>query len=258
VIRQKFVDDKSRELFAEQQQKLSDIGFENPDSLDAAADELKLSVQKTDYITTAQLPSAIKAPAVSEQAFSEKLRDENINSEVISVSDSVSVMLHIADYKPKAVKPLAEVKTAVVAELQSAKAAEKAHEQAVALLDKIKSNQAFDELVTQLHATVTEKKGLTRFGSDIPAQLSQAVFKLAKPQDKQISADVYTDDKGDVSVLILTKVAAGDNAKSAQLQQGLPQQLLKLRQEQTYAALIEQLRQEASIKYAPVSKQSVE
>jgi peptidyl-prolyl cis-trans isomerase D len=156
------------------------------------------------------------------------------------------------------VKPLADVKAAVVTKLQSEKAAEKAHEQAVVLLDKVKSNQNFDELVTQLHATVTEKKSLTRFGTDIPSQLSQAVFKLAKPQDKAVSADINTDDKGNASVLILTAVTTGDDAKNAQLQKGLSQQLIKLRQEQTYAALIEQLRQEASIKYTPVSKQSAE
>jgi peptidyl-prolyl cis-trans isomerase D len=258
VIRQKFIDDKSREIFAEKQQKLSDIGFENPDSLDVVSDELKLPVQKTDFITSAQLPAVINVPAVSEQAFAEKLRDENINSEVISVSDTVSVMIHIADYKPKVVKPLADVKAAVVMKLQSEKATEKAHEQAVVLLDKVKSNQNFDELVTQLHATVTEKKSLTRFGTDIPSQLSQAVFKLAKPQDKAVSADINTDDKGNASVLILTAVTTGDDAKNTQLQQGLSQQLIKLRQEQTYAALIEQLRQEASIKYTPVSKQSAE
>lgn len=258
VIRQKFIDEKSRELFAEQQQKLSDLGFENPDSLDPVAEGLKLPLQKTDFITAEQLPADIKISAVTTQAFAEKLRDENTNSEVITVSDSAVMMLHVVDYKPGAVKPLADVKALVIANLQSVKAAEKAREEATALLAKVKANQPVDDLISKLNAKVEEKKGLTRFAADIPAQLSQAVFKLAKPADKVISADLFADEQGNQSVLVLQNVIATSEAKDAQLQQGLSQQLMKLRQEQLYGALIEQLRQKADITYAPVSNQAVE
>ncbi|WP_316678392.1 SurA N-terminal domain-containing protein [uncultured Tolumonas sp.] len=258
VIRQKFIDDKSRELYAEQQQKLSDLGFENPDSLDSVAETLKLPLQKTDFITSKQLPAAINVPAVVTQAFAEKLRDENTNSEVITVSDSAVVMLHVVDYKPSAVKPLADVKALVMAKLQAVKAADKAREAAVTLLEKVKANQPVDDLVAKLNAKVEEKAGLTRFAGNVPAQFSQAVFKLAKPADKAISADLYADEQGNQSVLVLQKITAAPEAKDAQLKQGLAQQLVKLRQEQLYGALIELLRQKASIKYAPVSKQAVE
>ena len=258
VVRQKLIDDKSRELFAEQQQKLSDLGFENPDSLDAVAEGLKLPLQKTDFITTKQLPADINVPAVAAQAFAEKLRDENANSEVITVSDSAVVMLHVVDYKPSEVKPLADVKELVITKLQSEKAADKAREEAAALLAKVKSNQSVDDLITQLNAKVVEKKGLNRFAADIPPQLSQAVFKLAKPADNVVSADLYADEQGNQSVLILQKVTAASETKDSQLQEGLSQQLMKLRQEQLYGALIEQLRLKADIKYAPVSDQVVE
>lgn len=258
VVRQKLVDDKSRELFAEQQQKLSDLGFENPDSLDAVAEGLKLPLQKTDFITAKQLPADINVPAVVAQAFAEKLRDENANSEVITVSDSAVVMLHVVDYKPSEVKPLADVKELVITKLQSEKAADKAREEAAALLAKVKSNQSVDDLITKLNAKVVEKKGLNRFAADIPPQLSQAVFKLAKPADNVVSADLYADEQGNQSVLILQKVTAASETKDSQLQEGLSQQLMKLRQEQLYGALIEQLRLKADIKYAPVSAQVVE
>ncbi|WP_320152501.1 SurA N-terminal domain-containing protein [uncultured Tolumonas sp.] len=258
VIRQKFVDEKSRELYAEQQQKLSDLGFENPDSLDSVAETLKLPLQKTDFITSKQLPAAINVPAVVTQAFAEKLRDENTNSEVITVSDSAVMMLHVVDYKPSAVKPLADVKALVIAKLQSVKAAEKARDAALTLLEKVKAGQPVDDLVAKLNAKVEEKVGLTRFAGNSPAQLSQAVFKLAKPADKTISADLYADEQGNQSVLILQKITAAPESKDTQLQQGLSQQLVKLRQEQLYGALIELLRQKASIKYAPVSTQAAE
>jgi peptidyl-prolyl cis-trans isomerase D len=258
IVQQKLIDDKSRELFAEQQQKLSDLGFENPDSLDSVADGLKLSLQKTDFVTAKTLPAEINVPAVVTQAFAEKLRDENTNSEVITVSDSAVVMLHVVDYKPSEVKPLTAVKEVVVAKLQSQKAADKAREETAALLAKVKGKQSIDDVLAKLNAKVADKKGLSRFAADVPPQLSQAVFKLAKPVDNTVSAGLYADEQGNQSVLILQKVIEASNPKDAQLQEGLSQQLIKLRQEQLYGALIEQLRLKANIKYAPVSNQVAE
>lgn len=258
VVRQKFADEKAKELFAEQQQKLSDIGFENPDSLDVVSESLKLPLQKTDFITAQQLPAAINVTAVKEQAFAENLRDENTNSEVISVSDTVAVMLHVIDYKPASVKPLAEVKDQVVAKLEASKAAEKARAEALALLEKVKAGQTIDEQLTKLNAKVEEKKGMTRFGSDVPASLAQVVFRLAKPADKLVSADLHSDELGNQSVLVLEKVNAAPESADSPLQQGLSQQVIKLKQEETYGALIEQLRQNADIKYAAATKESTD
>lgn len=258
VVRQKYSDEKSKELFADQQQKLSDIGFENPDSLDAVVENLKLTLQKTDFITAQQLPAAINVPAIREQAFAENLRDENTNSEVIAVSDTAAVMLHVIDYKPASAKPLTEVKDQVVAKLKATKAAEKARAEAVALLEKVKAGQAIDEQLTKLNAKVEEKKGMARFGTDIPASLAQVVFRLAKPADKMVSAGLYSDELGNQSVLVLEKVISAPESADSPLQQGLSQQVIKLKQEETYGALIEQLRQKADIKYAAETKESTD
>lgn len=258
VVRQKLIEDKTRELFVEQQQKLSDLGFENPDSLDAVADGLKLPLQKTDFISSGQLPKDINLPAVATQAFTEKLRDENTNSEVITLSDSAVAMLHVVDYKPSQVKPLADVKEQVIVKLQSEKAADKAKEEATVLLSKVKAKQAITDAIAKLNAKVVEKKALSRFAADTSPQLSQAIFKLAKPADNTVSADLYADEQGNQSILILEKVSNAPEVKNNQLKDGLSQQLMKLKQEQQYASLIEQLRLKAEIKYAPVSTQSVE
>lgn len=258
VVRQKYSDEKSKELFADQQQKLSDIGFENPDSLDAVVENLKLTLQKTDFITAQQLPAAINVPAIREQAFAENLRDENTNSEVIAVSDTAAVMLHVIDYKPASAKPLTEVKDQVVAKLKATKAAEKARAEAVALLEKVKAGQAIDEQLTKLNAKVEEKKGMARFGTDIPASLAQVVFRLAKPADKMVSAGLYSDELGNQSVLVLEKVISAPESADSPLQQSLSQQVIKLKQEETYGALIEQLRQKADIKYAAETKESTD
>lgn len=125
------------------------------------------------------------------------------------------------DYKPSSVKPLAEVKKEqVVAKLQIGEAAEKAHAEALAIQNKVSMGQSVDDLVAKLNAKVEEKKAVSRFGGDIPASLAQAVFKLAKPVDKAVSAGFYADDQGNQSVLILEKVYTTEDTKESQLKQG--------------------------------------
>ncbi len=140
----------------------------------------------------------------------------------------------------------------------AAKAAEKARAEAVALLEKVKAGQAIDEQLTKLNAKVEEKKGMARFGTDIPASLAQVVFRLAKPADKMVSAGLYSDELGNQSVLVLEKVISAPESADSPLQQGLSQQVIKLKQEETYGALIEQLRQKADIKYAAETKESTD
>jgi peptidyl-prolyl cis-trans isomerase D len=84
------------------------------------------------------------------------------------------------------------------------------------------------------------------------------VFKLAKPADKVVSAGLYADEEGNQSVLVLEKVISAPETADAPLQQGLSEQLVKLKQEETYGALIEELRQKAKIKYAAVTPESAD
>lgn len=125
TVRQKFVAEKAHDAFLDKQQKLADTGFENPDSLDVVADTLKLKIQSTNLVSAADLPAEINVPAVTQAAFAQKLRDENTNSEVITIDDNKVVMLHVVDYQPSAVKPLADVTAEVKAKLLTEKAKRK-------------------------------------------------------------------------------------------------------------------------------------
>ena len=80
--------EKAQEQFLDLQQRLADLSFENPDSLDPVAESLQLPLKSTDFITADSKQAPFDDPKVQAQAFSETLRQENTNSEVISLSDS--------------------------------------------------------------------------------------------------------------------------------------------------------------------------
>ncbi|MGL4716798.1 MAG: peptidylprolyl isomerase, partial [Aeromonas sp.] len=116
--------DKAKELYFAEQQKMADNSFENPDSLDLTADAMGMKVQSSDYFSQANAPAPLNDPKVLSVAFSEQLRDDNTNSDVIELADGKALVLHITGHRPQAVKPLAEVKEQVIAAIKHDKASE--------------------------------------------------------------------------------------------------------------------------------------
>lgn len=253
-VKEKYLTEKAHELFLDQQQQMSDIGFENPDSLDQVAETLKLKVNSTDFIASGDFPADMNVPAITQAAFSEKLRDQNTNSEVLTVSDDKAVMLHVIDFKHAAVKPFEEVAQAAKAKLLVERETEQAKVAAESLLDKVKSATDFSADMKSLNAKEETKTQVSRFGGQIDPDMAKVIFAMPKVLDKSVSATVYSHANGDASVLVLQKVGQ-DTAPNDQLISGLSQQLTKLNQDAAYRALLAELKQKATIKYGLDNKQ---
>ena len=256
-VKQKLVQEKAHEQFADLQQKMSDTGFENPDSLDSVAEAIQTKVQTTDFISAEQLPDAINVPAVKTAAFQQKLRDENTNSEVLTISDSSVAMLHVLDYKPAAEKPFAEVKDQVTKLYLAEKSADVASESAAKLMTALKEHQDVSALLSQYQVKKETKSAVKRFDSSISSKLNDAVFELPKSNelDKNISASVVVDGQ-DAVVAVLNKVGLAD-AKSAIPADALAAQASQVAQQQTYQAVLGQLKEKATIKYLLKDDKSV-
>ena len=76
-------------------------------------------------------------------------------------------------------KPLAEVKERWLWLNCNQKKQQKKQEEATALLEKVKSNQSFDDLITKLNAKVTEK-GLNRFAADVPTSIISSCIQTGE------------------------------------------------------------------------------
>lgn len=246
TVKQKLVKDKAREMFADLQQKMSDTGFENPDALDTVAEAIHSKIKTTDFIASNQLPEEINAPAVKTAAFQQKLRDENTNSEVLSVSDSSVVMLHVADYKPAAVKPFDEVKAQVTQLYSAEQASQIASSNAEKLLNALQAKQDIQGLMQQFNIKKESKAAVKRFDSTLSPKLNDAVFELPKT-GKDLSASIINDGN-DAVVLVLNHVGNAD-AKNAIPADALAGQALQVKQQQVYQSVLGQLKEKATIKY---------
>ncbi|WP_324036743.1 peptidylprolyl isomerase [Aeromonas caviae] len=239
--------EKAKEQFFAEQQKMADSSFENPDSLDLTAEAMGLQVQSTGYFSQADAPAPLNDPKVLSVAFSEQLRDDNTNSDVIELADGKALVLHIMGHQPKAAKPLAEVKEQVITVIKHDKASEVARGKAQGLLDKLKAGENVQADLTALGLKVDTHTGVSRFAQEMDQNLVTQAFRMPHPTDGKPSVELVTEAIGDRVVVALDKVnVIKEPSQMVSLLQG---QLGQGKAQADYKSLIDELRKAAKIEY---------
>ena len=239
--------EKAKEQFFAEQQKMADSSFENPDSLDLTAETMGLKVVSSDYFSQADAPAPLSDPKVLSVAFSEQLRDDNTNSDVIELGDGKALVLHIMGHQPKAAKPLAEVKEQVITAIKHDKASEVARGKAQGLLDKLKAGENVQADLTALGLKVDTHTGVSRFAQEMDQNLVTQVFRMPHPTDGKPSVELVTEANGDRVVVALDKVnVIKEPSQMVSLLQG---QLGQGKAQADYKSLIDELRKAAKIEY---------
>ncbi|MGS3151949.1 peptidylprolyl isomerase [Aeromonas sanarellii] len=239
--------DKAKEQFFAEQQKMADSSFENPDSLDLTAETMGLKVVSSDYFSQADAPAPLSDPKVLSVAFSEQLRDDNTNSDVIELGDGKALVLHIMGHQPKAAKPLAEVKEQVIAAIKHDKASEVARGKAQGLLDKLRAGESIEADLAALGLKVETHKGVARFAQEMDQNLVAQAFRMPHPKDGKPSVELVTEANGDRVVVALDRVnLIKEPSQMVSLLQG---QLSQGKAQADYKSLIDELRKAAKIEY---------
>ncbi len=247
--------DKSHELFLDKQQQLADLSFENPDSLDLVAEKMGLKIVNSDFFAASTAVAPLNDPKVKQQAFSEDLREQNTNSEVINISDDQALVLHVTEFKHAAVRPLADVKADVTSAVKLEKAQGQVREQAIALLAKLNKGESIEAELKAVTGKQESRTGVTRMSSELDATLVQALFRMAKPEAGKSVAELVPQMDGDQVILVLNKVTQQE--KPSAMKPMLENQLAQGRSGAVYQALLNQARADAKISYNKLSEQSM-
>ena len=217
VIR-RYVKQLSQEVFLDKRQIVSDISFENPDSLDLAAKEANASdkehpsetvkVQVHDYIASdaKDLPFPFSEKAVMDKIFDPELRETGVNSDVIELGQNAFVVVHIEDYVAKTPKKLEEVKDVIKADISDEAAKSKIDEYVNGLLASLSNGESIENEVASGKITIDSPRTISRLENKVDEEVSKNVFELAHAEKGNINFGRYTGKNGDVYVLILDSV----------------------------------------------------
>ncbi|MFP2769997.1 SurA N-terminal domain-containing protein [Oceanisphaera sp. KMM 10153] len=244
TIAERLAQEQAANAFYEQEQRLAELAFEFPDSLDMAAQELGLSTISTDYFSAEDAPAALNDPRVLTQAFSADLREQGMNSELIELGSNKALVIHVTDYRPAAVRDFDEVREQA-RELTLATRARELTEQAAVELQQAWAAGEQQAWLAQHELAVTELKGVTRESEQDPAVLD-ALFAMPAPQDEP-SLHGLALAGGDQVVLKLNAVNTPEAPSEllAQIRQGQS----GLQGQREYLSLIGALKASAKIEY---------
>ncbi|HVV96252.1 MAG TPA: SurA N-terminal domain-containing protein [Rhodanobacteraceae bacterium] len=162
--------------------RLTDLTYQDPSSLDTAAKELGLTVQKTDLFPRTGGTAGIAAnPAVVKAAFSDTVLVQNNNSDPIDIGPNHIVVVRVAEHKASTPKPLDEVKDEVRKRIVAERLQKKAKERADSLFADLGKGQTLDQVAAANGLKVEEQKDFTRDALSVDSALVKAAFAMPKP-----------------------------------------------------------------------------
>ena len=199
-------------LLLERAELLTDLTYEHPETLEVAAEELKLTIQKTELFNRAKGEGIARFPVVRQAAFGEDVLNENINSEIIELSPTEYLVLRKFDFKESTPKPLDEVKPEIESLLNNTESKRLAREKGAALLEEIKKGKWSDIIGREkLKATAYTVSLANKTGVVNPRVMSR-VFELSMDSEGAV-ADGLQDAAGTYYLFNLNKIEQTDIAE---------------------------------------------
>lgn len=177
--------------------------FEQPGSLEPAAEATGLEIRHTDWFTREGASEGLAAePQVLQAAFGEEVRSGR-NSDLIDLPDGRVVVIRIEEQQPASPRSLEEVADEIRLRMvwEEARArAEAAGEQA---LQRLHEGAEFVAAVAGVPGVSTEQRWVTRDTGDIAAPVLQRVFTMPRPGEQTADFAGVVVDGGDYAVFAL-------------------------------------------------------
>lgn len=201
--------------FQELSEKLEQTAFESPNSLDAAAKAVGLSVQITDWFTrTAGTGIADKAP-VRDAAFAQEVLQAGENSKPVAIGPSHVVVVRKQEYEAAKQRPLEDVTEAIRQELKAEAGRDRAAKEAAAALAALASGRPLEQVVTEKKAELKTPGLVKRDATGIDAKILETLFRMPRPEAGKAGREQVKLANGNVAVLVTTAVQDADWAAAA-------------------------------------------
>jgi len=176
-----YVETERERVYNEKSGRLVDLVYQDPSSLQAAAEDAGVEVARTGLFSRAGGAEGLAAnPAVVKAAFSDAVMIEGNNSEAIDLGPNHIAFVRVAERKPAEAKPLAEVTGQIKERIVAERLAGAAKSRADALFARLEKGESLVDLAKELGTEVSEQKGIGRNAVNLDAALVQAVFAMPR------------------------------------------------------------------------------
>ena len=247
LIKEYFSQERS-DLFYEKSDLLANLVFEQPDSLQEAADVLSLEMKTSDWLTRDGGPGIGENALVIRAAFQEDVLENGNNSEPLEVEDDYLVVIRVLDHETAEQRPLETVWGEVAARVHDETARELASTEGGQLLQELKSGSTIDAIASAQGLEPEDSGLVNRRAGEPERALIDAAFLLPAPVEGQSSTTGLALQGGDYVLLSLDEIKDGDlSGLSEDERKRAAQELGRIQGTSEVAAVVAELKNRASI-----------
>ncbi|MDJ0880986.1 MAG: SurA N-terminal domain-containing protein [Gammaproteobacteria bacterium] len=234
-------------------ENLANLGYEQPDSLLPAAEQLGLTINTSDWFSRNQGSGIAEDNKIRQVAFSDDVLNQNRNSETLELEDNRIVIMHLNSHKPAERKPLELVREEIATSLKNKEGRAQAMEKGKNLLKAIQQQgKSLDNIAEETGIAVVEVGYIQRTSSALDRDVLNAAFTMAKP-DGQAVFEGLSETDGDYTLIELSDVkveVASEKSEGEESFKVLNDALANFE----YQALIRSLTAKADISRTPVAE----
>jgi peptidyl-prolyl cis-trans isomerase D len=244
---------QAMKIYGDLVDELDERALESIDGLAGVAEALKLPLNKVEKFTRSGGGALGNNPSLVEAVFSLEVLEDGENTSVIELSEGRAVVAHVDKYSPSALKPLDEVREAVIAELRNSDAIARAANLGNEMISKLESGADSEALAMAEGLSWQRMKNLRRADPDMAPDFAAAVFQAPKPvSDAQPSYRGIMLASGDFAVYRVSAVKPGSpSAYSREDRDARERQLAGRLGGGQATAVVEALVAEAKISISP-------
>lgn len=242
-----YEEENAARAFLEQADRLVDIIYEDPTTLESAALVMDLTVQATGPFSRAGGEGVAASPEVAAAAFSDLVLLQGSVSDPIYLDENRLVMIKLKEHLPVALKPVEEVRDEIIATLADNLARENARAEAEKLFESLQAGESvLETLATESGYEYARHEAITRNTSTPDAMLVEEIFRLPAPAEGELIEKVLPTSTG-FALVQLDSVVQGELESEGMFAQQYGRVISNSVASLESAALMRQLRAAAKI-----------
>ena len=198
-------------IFIAKADELSNLVFESPD-LTAPATSMGLDLLRSELFGRSGGTGISAEAGVINAAFSAEVLEDRLNSELIQVNASRSVVIRVVDHQLPLVQELAAVRSEIEVMLQLKKMKEQVRASGESLVNSLKAGDNIDGLLQAQNTTWSQLDAVERSSPNLNPEISNYVFSMPRPLTGTTDISGLQLADGSYLVIELQSVVAGSAA----------------------------------------------
>jgi peptidyl-prolyl cis-trans isomerase D len=243
--------EQSEQLFFERMERLANLAFEHPGSLEPAAEALGLRPVHTGLggRTDEGVHSLLASDSVWQAALVPEVLEQGVNSELVELDSSRVAVVRVLEHVAESRQAFEAVREQVVAAVRAERAAEGAREAGERMLEALRGGEDRVMAAQGLGAEWSAPATVDRFASEPGREILEAVFRLARPADGAVVYEGVELAGGDFAIIALEGVedAAGGESADENTRNAASTTLSADLGQRSFEAVVESLREGADV-----------